>query len=276
MNSFYDVPRSAPQPTSAENVLQCPVVPEVSIIFQQKPDTSDSINEAKTEKYLSYNDWKLSNKNLSNRNDSPVCSRNSLADKENKNSFSSDSRYMTNSQIYRKQVRFESPTVVHQGPAQDYSPAFSEEQHRYVPENKVVHSIKTPTNAFEQIYMGNIPNRHLDLSIIDAKNASKNVAATRAKCTQPLNDQTNQQQNTRSDLCNAERNRLSAPASNTKNVREVKRNEPVTDVYNYRVPNTRVDSTYEHPQTKQNYTITNQHFSDRVAYNSTVCSFSRH
>lgn len=265
MNSFYDVPRSAPQPTTAVNVLQSPVVPEVSMIFHHKPNTSASIDEVKTEKYLSYKDWKLSSKNQSKRN-SLVCTRSSLTDKENKNCSSSESGYMTNSQIFRKQVRFESPTVVHQNKtAHGFNKAFTKEQHNYVPENKVLHSTKTPTNAFEQIYMGNIPNRHLDLSIIDAKNASNPVPANKEKCTEPLNDQTNRQQYIKSNLCNTQRDHLS-------DVSAIKRNEPVIDVYNYRTANARVDPSYKCPERTQNYAPTNRHFSDHEEYKSTVSS----
>lgn len=126
-----------------------PVVPEVSMIFHNRSEGNsfDSV-------HLSYNAWKARNGN-NIRNDPPqVPSNNSLN--------------WANSQCLSKQVRFESPVKSLQhcnGPLQS-NIASQNNIKRKADVNIPVKPNKL-TLPFEHFYMANIPNRILDLSIID-------------------------------------------------------------------------------------------------------------
>lgn len=180
MDFFCDEPRRAPKPASLEQVIllyyiyynpkiisifkilqifqipSCELVPEVSIILPpnsnlglQKKLPTNNANK------LSYGAWKTQQQYASQAMTKPKCN------KENMTLYGqsdcNDSAYRISS---RKQVRFDSPSNC-------------KEVLKINCDNNNSANVKNPPNIdirnkpFEQIYMANIPNRHLDLSIIE-------------------------------------------------------------------------------------------------------------
>ncbi|XP_019869698.2 uncharacterized protein LOC109598265 isoform X2 [Aethina tumida] len=171
MDSFYDAPRKAPAPVASGRILPSTLVPEVSLLC----------NEQTNQKYggnLPYSGW----------------TSNQLMNKENMG-YNRMSAPQNTSQILKKQVRFESPTI-QQRPSLTYEPIQVKSVSPKFPnnldlrenfkatkvgnmgettssdmglmsENKSSNMGGTNGKTFDQIYMANVPNRHLDLSIID-------------------------------------------------------------------------------------------------------------
>lgn len=120
---------------------------------------------------MSYNAWKL-------HNPAPI--------ENNKENVRHECRASASPQIFnRKQVRFENSArnnYVHhavetQQPKQQF--VSQNQQTEHSEPQKLLPSSTLISKPFEQIYMENIPNRHLDLSIIDAPNIKTTVRTER-------------------------------------------------------------------------------------------------
>ncbi|KAG5871332.1 hypothetical protein JTB14_034355 [Gonioctena quinquepunctata] len=167
MDSFYDMPRNVPIPTNIEKCLLAPVVPEVSMLC------ASNTSEGSTYNHRNYNLWKSHQRLIHQTN---------VLTSVGKHSLQSDRRpFPTNqhlqfqspqnsSQFLRKQVRFESPSL-QQRPSLTYEPFMTRKKES--PNHNMPHSTSTQeiqkisSSTFEKMYMANIPNRKLDLSIID-------------------------------------------------------------------------------------------------------------
>ncbi|CAH0552634.1 unnamed protein product [Brassicogethes aeneus] len=160
MDSFYDAPRRSPAPVAAKKINPASMVPEVSLLFGAK-QAAHNLNSKSP-----YMSWKMKNMQQPSYNYNPT----------NKENFSNSSQ--NTSHMFKKQVRFESP-VLQQRPSLTYEP--------FLPKNdpgNVLNSLPNGNNnvnnigeknlmgtvngqTFDQIYMANVPNRHLDLSIVE-------------------------------------------------------------------------------------------------------------
>ncbi|KAK5649901.1 hypothetical protein RI129_000930 [Pyrocoelia pectoralis] len=135
MDSFCELPRNAPKPSTIGKIpiiSSVPIVPEVSMIHQSKSqDRADSV-------YLSYKAWKEQNK-IEIVNAAPV----------------SDKVCSSNPQ--KKLLRFNKLSYGDAPEVTAHTLVTSEPTH--FTHNKIM--------PFDQIYMANIPNKHLELSIVD-------------------------------------------------------------------------------------------------------------
>lgn len=145
MDSFYDAPRRPPQPFVRETLTATPLVPEISVL-----GPSNIPRNA----FTPYNQWKMQQNSTQHHMVG--------ANKENFSGHSS------NGSILKKQVRFESPKL-YSMPAND---GRIRNDYNTVKQGMFLNNQQTesekPMPNFEQIYMANIPNRKLDLSIIDS------------------------------------------------------------------------------------------------------------
>ncbi|XP_018574158.1 uncharacterized protein LOC108913155 [Anoplophora glabripennis] len=178
MDSFYDAPRRAPMPTQVEKFVPTPVVPEVSIVCSSK---------AAANKYSSYSAWKTQQNRTETAYISTVNRENMI--KLSTSGQNQNLNCQNTSQLLKKQVRFESP-VLQQRPSLTYEP-FNARKNvtENCPKLPVIVN-KIPTNVqrnngttFEQIYLANVPNRNLDLSLIDlpVKSDKKNGNVTESE-----------------------------------------------------------------------------------------------
>ncbi|XP_031335097.1 uncharacterized protein LOC116164973 isoform X2 [Photinus pyralis] len=137
MDSFCELPRSAPKPSTIGKVpiiASAPIVPEVSMIFPNRSKTTDSTADSV---YLSYKAWKDHNKKDNSQvGNNKGCSQNSQ----------------------RKQLRFDNISL-------ERTPEMSAQ-----PTNRPepTHFTQNKNIPFNQIYMANIPNKQLELSILDS------------------------------------------------------------------------------------------------------------
>ncbi|CAH1992720.1 unnamed protein product [Acanthoscelides obtectus] len=146
MDSFYDMPRRAPAPTPVEKFLAAPAVPEVSLFCP--PDGQGQMN---------YNAWKMQQVQTGHYTAS---SKVNISKNFNMNS-------MESSIILKKQVRFEGP-ISHPHPVVSSNTKMHKIGKENMDPSDTDHKIhRQPANTFEQIYMANIPNRQLDLSLVD-------------------------------------------------------------------------------------------------------------
>lgn len=145
-------------------IFPAPVVPEVSLIFQNenqpvRPQISSNNNLG-----MSYNAWK-------SKNPVPIAN--------NKENFRHEyGANMSPQGFNRKQVRFENPagnSYMHRAVETNQ---YKQQMIRSEPQ-KLLPSSTLISKPFEQIYIENIPNRHLDLSIIDVPNTNKPVRIER-------------------------------------------------------------------------------------------------
>ncbi|XP_050303669.1 uncharacterized protein LOC126741314 [Anthonomus grandis grandis] len=150
MDSFYDGPRRAPPLMSTGMLNAEPVVPEISVLVS---------TNAPRNTFTPYTQWK-----------SQQTQRNFLP--TNKENFG----YLTNSQqnnsILKKQVRFESPK----------EQTKVSENSRVTPESKGVKSNENIPSFVKGSYLANLPNKKLDLSVIDlTKSTPPSVKKTESR-----------------------------------------------------------------------------------------------
>ncbi|XP_066251175.1 uncharacterized protein [Euwallacea similis] len=148
MDSFYDVPRRPPAQISQQMLSGEPVVPEISLLCPS--------NVMNKNNFTPYEQWKLQQR--SGHNDCLV------GNKENvPKNFP-----QTNSSILKK-VRFEGPqlhTKTVDNQVENNTDTVRQINLSKPPSTSPLMS-KTGLMSFEQMYMANIPNRQLDLSLID-------------------------------------------------------------------------------------------------------------
>lgn len=149
------------------------MVPEVSLLLQNS--SSQQIRRPSEHEHTTYNVWKV---------------RNQMQQKENL-SGNVNREASLSFQESRKQVRFESqqstrklPSV--EKPCLQSGNFYNYQQEKILPfRNDALPSSTIISKPFEQIYMENIPNRHLDLSIIDAPTTSKSQTNQNALLERP-------------------------------------------------------------------------------------------
>lgn len=156
MDSFYDQPRRAPLPTKVDQMAFNCSIPEVSILCQSKTDNS-------FEQFLppasSYKNWRTE-KTIGG-------SQNIMENKENFSCNYQTPIHNVTEGISRKHVRFESPLFMQS------KAIIQENLHCNI--NSLQETLplqQSKKKTFENIYMANIPNRHLDLSMMDSSSIS--------------------------------------------------------------------------------------------------------
>lgn len=149
---------------------------------------------------------------------------------------------VTRSQFNRKQVRFESP-ILQQRPSLSYEPFSTRKPeslepnesgpkntwdlHKESSENSEMQKIAN----FKDIYMANIPNRHLDLSIIDMQKAKVNNAKTKAPEEENIEDKENELPKTYKEFLETQ-NKIVKAQKKDQNVAA----QNVIDILNYKRP----------------------------------------
>ncbi|XP_066141941.1 SCL-interrupting locus protein homolog [Euwallacea fornicatus] len=159
MDSFYDLPRRPPAQISRQMLSGEPVVPEISLLC---PSNVTSKNN-----FTPYEQWKHQQR---------TCDNDCLT--ENKENVPKNFP-QTNSSILKK-VRFEGPQLHTKTINNQVENNTNIRQiHLSKPTSTSPLISKTGPLNFEQMYMANIPNRQLDLSLIDLpKNEPKRPLKT--------------------------------------------------------------------------------------------------
>lgn len=198
-----------------------PAVPEVSLIYPSNP-TSNSNDCDKNDRLCSKRNRKL---------EYMYRRANTLKDLHNySNEFSLQSSQ------FKKQVRFESP-ILQQRPSLTYEPFATRKMEVTELSNTVAvdyinHDYKittkksnnTQNQTFQEIYMANIPNRHLDLSIIDIPKISNEVTSTEGEATDMQKNKENELPKTYKEFLETQ-----------KKVSKIqKKDKSVTDILNYK------------------------------------------
>lgn len=154
------------------------------------------------------------------------------------NCSNTDSKYPVQNptQFCRKQVRFESP-ISQQRPSLTYEPYASRKMDN--PETSELNSenngldSKIPISnkcgmhqkmTFEEIYMANIPNRHLDLSMIDIPKVSTDVAIKESVIEDIQKNKENELPKTYKEFLETQKKISKAQKSDQR----------ITDIFNYR------------------------------------------
>ncbi|CAG9766908.1 unnamed protein product [Ceutorhynchus assimilis] len=212
MDSFYDAPRRPPTPIARETLSAEPVVPEISVLCTS--------NNAPRNTFTSYNQWKHHQNNFLGPN------------KENVNSCVQQPQ---NSSILKKHVRFENP-VLQQKPPDILKPL------NLYQNNKGGKQALT----FQQIYMGNVPSRQLDLSIMDFPKKVSPIKNKKVSLS-PTKPQKKETPKTYKEFMETQ-----------KKPNDIVFNDSVTDIFHYNNSKTKQKITEHHNHTKPQQNIAEQ------------------
>nr|XP_023022375.1 uncharacterized protein LOC111510674 [Leptinotarsa decemlineata] len=246
MDSFYDMPRKAPTPTNIEKCLIGPTVPEISMVCTPSASSKD---------FDTYNAWKNSQQNSSQGTNILTSTADNFSFPRKGPFFIGQNQQLKgsqdSSQFLKKQVRFESPPL-QQRPSLSYEPFVSRKELQNQQNKCFMDSVKngqqklcagTP-NAFEQIYMANVPSRQLDLSIIELPSFPKKKdeiveRETQAEqqischdCNETVDGNVNFDKNKENELPKTYKDFLKLQKHSTKE--RYCPNDSVTDIFNYK------------------------------------------
>ncbi|KAL1491485.1 hypothetical protein ABEB36_012076 [Hypothenemus hampei] len=199
MDSFYDAPRLPPAPISRDKLIGVPVVPEISLLCPP--------SNVRPNNFTPYNQWKQ-------QHYSPHLPN--LLMGQNKENLQSPNA--PNASILKKQVRFESPVLLPQR-MEARQPVLQE-----VLKKNVVEKGTIPN--FEQIYLANIPNRKLDLSVIDLPNGAPECTRNSER----IIDKQHAISSVNNDLPRTYKEFLNVQ----KEAHNVRLNDSVTDIFHYK------------------------------------------